>query len=245
MPHSKVVARMDPAALCELLFRVGRKLPPELRVAIADRGSEVVMPLLDIARDDGLWWQGEHADWARRHALMLLKEVPDARAVEPLVVLLVWLWKLEGAWLLADGAVQALQAQGERALEPVMAALEATEDEEVREVLVDVLAALGVRDPRIWDQLVAQLARAPDRGAGGLSEFGDESALPLLHEALARAPILPPDERGRMANRDFIEIEEAILHLGGELTPEEEARSEILRALYSRRKQDVGELADT
>jgi len=231
MPHPKVVARMDAGALCALLYRVGHHLPPALSKAVAARGADAVEPLLAIACDEESWWEDERAHWAKRHALMLLKKVGDGRAVAPVLDLVVSIWPLN-AWMVADSALQALEALGALALEPVLDAIEQTDDSGTREALIGALANLGVRDPRIWTHLVAQLTREPARAAGN---YGDEAALPLLHEALARVPIRPPQVADLMARRTFIELEDAIQRLGGALTQEERGRARMMRALYRNR----------
>ena len=231
MPHAKAVARMDTATLCALLFRVGKQLPPALQEAVTARGADAVEPLLAIACDGEPWQDDERDHWARRHALMLLMEVGDERTVAPMLALVLTLWP-ENGWLVADGALQALEALGAPALEPMLAAIEQTQDRHTREALIGALAQLGVRDPRIWSQLVAQLTREPACAATNLADYGDEAALPSLHEALANAPIRPPQQFGPMPNRAFIELEDAILRLGGELTPAERDRARVLRALY-------------
>ena len=45
-----------------------------------------------------------------------------------------------------------------------------------------------------------------------------------------------------MANRAFIELMDAIEHLGGELPPEEQARATTLNALYPKRNLEPADL---
>jgi len=232
MPNPKVVARMDAAALCQLLFRIDNRLPLPLARAITARGAEAVESLVAIACDEAPWWDDAVGFWPSRHALILLKQVGDARAVAPLLELMLTLRAQDYFWLLSDGALQALQGIGAPALEPVMAELEDTEHAETQEVLISILAGLGVRDDRIWSLLVAQLSREPDRAALNFTDYGDDAALPLLHKALAAATIRPPTDGDILENRAFIELEGAIIRLGGELTPAEQVRSSTLRSLY-------------
>lgn len=240
MPNPKVVARMDAAALCGLLRRVGaRRVPDELRAAIIARGPEAVEPLVELGCGGGGWWDDDgEGQWLSRNALLLLKEVGDARAVEPLLELLLELLDEYLFWGVLDGALQALEGIGAPALEPVMEVLDSGEFPRHRDLLIGVLSGLGVRDERIWALLVEQLGRDPEQAAGNLADYGDPAALPLLHAALARAPLRRPEGlQGHQENRVFIEVLESIEELGGELGPEERARAALLDSFYPQRRR--------
>ena len=63
-----------------------------------------------------------------------------------------------------------------------------------------------------------------------LASYGDTSALPLLHAAFDRHPIV----RGEVfANQALIELKAAIENLGGELTPAQ--KDKVERGISARR----------
>lgn len=241
-PGPKVLARMETRTVCGLLVRTGEEIHPELFAAIVARGADAVEPLLAIATRETPGWTRDGPYLARGHALRLLREVGDERAVGTLLKLALDLWVPSLDFWLGDQALQALQAQRPPALEPVLAAYAEAEDPETRHMLISTAACLGVRDERIWTGLLAFLEEAPGEAAGALANYGDPAALPLLHAALERAPLSPPRERGGHDNFDFIELEDAIRQLGGELTAGEQVRADLLTQWFPHRHGGGGDL---
>ncbi len=101
-----------------------------------------------------------------------------------------------------DELIDAFLAIGPAALEPLLTIYEESNGEAVEASYT--LAALGVRDQRIFDLLVKELETHPFEAAISLARYGDEAARPILENALASAT----DEHVKGA------IQEALKDLG-------------------------------
>jgi hypothetical protein len=212
-------AASEPEALVRLLIEAGERVPPRLRERILGLGEAAVPPLLAIAADEAL--DDEEAPgkgWAPVHAVELLGELRVPAAAEPLLRLL---QETEPGAYLYDELLQALPELGPAVVEPALAAYQ-TVDPERRFSLGSVLAGLGVRDDRIYAALVEEFQQEPVPGTMHLAEYGDPRALPLLSKALDDYQEINTDDP--MANHLVVELEDAIQHLGGELTPEQQEK---------------------
>ena len=83
-----------------------------------------------------------------------------------------------------DELVEAFAALGAPAVEPLLAAIEAAAPDDKGD-LVFLLAALGVRDPRIPELLETVLAVDPYEGALCVGLYGDPALKPLVQDALS------------------------------------------------------------
>ncbi len=83
-----------------------------------------------------------------------------------------------------DEIVEAFAALGAPAVEPLLAAIEAADPDDKGD-LVFLLAALGVRDPRIPELLETVLAVDPYEGALCVGLYGDPALKPLVQDALS------------------------------------------------------------
>jgi len=86
-----------------------------------------------------------------------------------------------------DELVEAFAALGAPAVEPLLAAIEAAGPDDKGD-LVFLLAALGVRDPRIPELLETVLAVDPYEGALCIGLYGDPALKPLVQDALSELP---------------------------------------------------------
>ena len=93
---------------------------------------------------------------------------------------------------ISDDLVEALVALGATAVDPLLSVLNGLD--EPGDVLF-ILASLGVRDPRIFDALIARLNVDASDGALCLEIYGDAAAIPALESALGRLPAGDSSER--------------------------------------------------
>jgi HEAT repeat protein len=101
-----------------------------------------------------------------------------------------------------DEVIEAIAAQGEAAVEPLLAMHRESGEEESRDAAF-VLAAIGVKDPHIEAILRETLERDPYEGALAIGLYGDKSLLPLVREKLASCPAA--ESQVRKALEDCIE----------------------------------------
>jgi hypothetical protein len=222
---------LDPAA--ELIFMrlvtAGEKLSDDARAEILGLGDQAILPLIGVLIHPDLCDEDDPgAGWAPIHAARLLCDLRAAEAIEPMLALLG-----ETGWdtVIHDAILRDLPQMGGAALEPALRAAIATDDPEFKSSLLGILARLGVRDERILALLGEHLAVDPILVAGDLADYGDPSALPILVDLLDRLEV---DQERPFGNQELIELENAILVLGGTLTRSQAAKLDLVRSLRRR-----------
>ncbi len=235
LPNPKVLRRMDVAALCATLPKVGDEVPPTLTAAIVDRGAAATPPLVALLRDRELWWRQVVDETPTPiAAARLLAQIGDPAALAPMLGVLIDTAGLDDWNALNRDVLHAIRGFGAAALEPTLAALPSVSEDVEREAVLAVLAALGVHDMRIHFLLLEQLRTEPELGAENLVGYADpEGSLEALQEALAALAIRPATDDE--PNGAFIEIAWAIDELGGQLDDEQESR--LLRVHHIERER--------
>ena len=222
------VAAID--RLIDRLFSVGQRLSPALEKQILEHGIAAEPLLLEIIDDDALFAADARGlGYAPIHALRLLGVL---RATAAIPTMLDVLRSSDSLDLARGAAAHALGAIGPPALEPCLAALAAAAAVEDRIDLPSILSELGVRDERIYEALLAELARDPESGAGSLVAYGDSRAVSHLASALDEHQLVRSDSL--FANQAVIELSAAIEDLGGQLTDSQRAKHD--RVVASRRR---------
>lgn len=102
-----------------------------------------------------------------------------------------------------DELVEAFAALGVPAVEPLLAAIEEAAPDDKGD-LVFLLAALGVRDPRIPELLETVLAVDPYEGALCVGLYGDPALTPMIQDALAELPEGDEAQQERKALEDCL-----------------------------------------
>lgn len=229
----------SPAAAAELVRELilqsgAAALPARIAEHILALGEAAIEPLIEVLVDSRLRDpKGPAAGWAPVHAARLLGLRPRARAIEPLLDVLATTDKLSPLGEAVSKALVPLKAQ---LVTPILERLPTAVGGYRRELWY-LLAGAGVREPRIFVQLLAALSESPEVGAMCLSEYGDRAALPDLAHALDAHPLGLADEP--VNDHAVFELREAILELGGVLTAEQQAKYE--RALWTRRVRAAAE----
>jgi hypothetical protein len=205
-------------------------IPEEVFASVVADGEDARPHLLDLLMDPS-FREPEDPDsgWAAVHAAELLGRLPPQPGTVDALLATMRSAASAGNELLASVAMHELAGCGEAAVPATLAALAASGSEAEKNWCLDVLSRSGARSDAVYDLLLAHLAAEPGQGAMWLAEYGDARAVPALHEAFARHRF----ERGDslLANQDLFEIEDAILELGGELSPREiELLDEVRRA---------------
>jgi hypothetical protein len=159
--HSLVEGMNDPRDLVYLLTRVKEKLPQRLREKILKNAPAVIPHLIELMSTEELAWVDSPGEGsAPIHAVELLQELRVLKAIEPMLSL------LEGLSLddiLFTAVMQALMVLGPTILEPALRALSRSENEDVHLGLCEVLANLGVKDPRILERQREEVQEVPPR----------------------------------------------------------------------------------
>jgi HEAT repeat protein len=183
-----------------------------------------VEPLLAILVDSKLRDpNGPGAGWGPVHAAMLLGQLRAPQTVEPLLDVLATAAPPSDLYLEVS---QALVPFGAVLINPILDRVP-TAIGSYRQELWVLLAGAGVRDPRIFDQLLTALAEQPEEGAMRLSEYGDRAAIPHLTQVLdSYRPRLLDDSSD---DRIVFELCEAIESLGGTLTQAQRRKHEHAR----------------
>jgi hypothetical protein len=161
------------------------------------------------------------------HAAALLGELFALPALEPLLDILATADKQTP---LHEALTHALTPLGRPLVAPILARLP-TAIGNYRHELWTLLAGVGVRDPRVFAQLLTVLAESPGKGAMHLADYGDPDALPDLSRALDACWVALADEVP--VGHAVFELRDAIVDLGGTLTPAQQAKYE--RAQWGRR----------
>ena len=221
-------AKVPADVLVDRLIEVGGSIPRGLREDILSSAPLCVPPLIRMMTDEDLQGEDGHGEcWAPVHAAELLGELQAPSAVEPMIRLLE---EGDPVSFLHNKVLLALKAWGEAAAEPVLAAWERATDPGDRNAFCEILGGLGVRSEAIYAALLRGFEEHTQLGAMALADYGDPRALPILQQALddfevVDGAITPFD------NQEVIELNEAIGRLGGELTPAQNEKLELVRAL--------------
>ena len=166
------------AALC----RAGEHLSEELRAAVMADGERVVPALLQVLTDEELAYESApDGGWAPIHAVDLLVTLCAHEAIEPMLELL---RNAEFDDIVHSRIVVRLPELGGAVLEPALAHVDRTTDQDVLHALACVVAALGIRDERIYGLLCRLFKDDPNRTACCLAQYGDLRGLELLHGAI-------------------------------------------------------------
>lgn len=225
----------------QIIERLGVEKPlSRSKQEILALGAAAIPLLISILADEELI-AAEHTTggWAPIHAATLLGELhAEISVISAIPTMLGILHSTPWDTIVHDRVMVALAKLGALVVEPVLttyAGVTATPPDspdvtaaDVRESLASVLASCGVRDERIYDLLASRFAAGLDPTGLDLSTYGDPRALPLLSRAYDAMPIVENDVA--FANRDLLDLKEAIEVLGGELTVEQEAKFEIAMA---------------
>lgn len=202
---------------------------------ILNLGQAAVEPLCAVLVDSKLRDpQGPGGGWAPVHAARLLARLAAGPAIGPLLDVLATTDKLSPLGRAVSKTLAPLKGQ---LVGPILERLP-TAVGAYRHELWYLLTATGVREPRIFDQLLAALTEAPEVGAMCLSEYGDRAALPELSRLLDAHRLGLTDEPG--SEQAIFELREAILVLGGQLSATQQAKYE--RALWTRRVRSAAEV---
>lgn len=215
------VPTLTETAVFQLLSKAEElRLPADARRGVLALGTNAVGPLLAIVLDDDLSMRdAPGGGWAPGHAARLLGELKAVEAVEPLLRRLAETGPED--WL-RDSLTVALSAMGPGAVEATLRAHDATADDELRDHHCEILADLGARDERIFERLLQQLRRRPGFGATTVAKYGDPRAVPALLEAFDRFEV--SEKPSLFVNQDLIDLEDAIVHLGGALSQDQAAK---------------------
>lgn len=207
-------------AVVSLLARARRELPAYVREAILELGQRAVRPLIAVVVDSTYWSEeGPGEGYASVHAALLLGEMQAAEAVQPLLWVERVMEDLDDIPLLWQEVNTALSMMGAVAVEPTLAAYHASDNRLYRWTLLGILAAMGVRDDRIYDLLVEQLIDNPDSAVANLEAYGDPRGIEILRRHMTSLDIelgfLPSDW-------EVATVVRAIRKLGAQLTAEEQ-----------------------
>ncbi len=217
------------------LRRTGVHLSSALRSELVGAGEAAVAALVELVQDRAGWHDDAPGEgWPPIHAVEILGEIGDPRAIDTLLAALPDTEPLD---VLRDKIWLALPKFGPIALEPLLAAHDGTDDDDDRKDLCAAMASLGVRDDRVLARLLAALEEHPERIAGALGEYGDPLALPYLQKVLDARSV---DSTNPMWNMGLYEFADAIERLGGELTAEQQAKIAEARGIAHGHRRFLG-----
>lgn len=212
---------LSPDELVGRLVDAGEEPDAALRGRIREVGEPCVAALVRVMADENLNMEdAPDGGWAPTSAARLLGEMRSVGAIGPMLEVLRGCDTME---VLFSAIMLALPKMGEAVVEPALRAYAGTEDPDYRNWMCAVLAESKVRDERIWNLLLEELATDADAGAMNLAEYGDATALPMLGERLEG---LLADADGLMDDMAIIELCAAIEVLGGTLTADQRAKRE-------------------
>ncbi|MEZ4266187.1 MAG: hypothetical protein R3F39_07395 [Myxococcota bacterium] len=226
-------ATPDPAALRRLtqfLAANGSKLGKRARAVVDEYGDDAVPLLIALACDRDLGdEEALGGGYVPIHAVTLLGERGDARAVEPLLELVE---QLDLDSIIYGTCIDALGKFGEALVEPALALHARTKRADARTAVAEALSDCGVKDERIFSILCDRLTRDPEVAVTALTAYGDPAALPSIYEALrvylSKPREVPMGIGGINAFRRALEV------LGGTMPPDLEAAAAAQRALQER-----------
>ena len=136
------------------------ELPASVRGGILAAGSAILTDLIEVVTD--YFGEAENEGWPGIHAVRLLGEIKDPRAIPTLLDCLKQSDIME---FIQEDSSQALAKFGDAALEPCLTAYDATTDDEYRTSLAMVLSKLGLHDERILKILIHVLHQQTSLGA--------------------------------------------------------------------------------
>jgi hypothetical protein len=136
-----------------------------------------------------------------------------------------------------DIVVQALAEQGSE-IAPVIERHLHSSELRLEDRLLEVLARCGARSDAILARLLAAFAERPGEFAPFLADYGDPEALPHLRRHFDDTSLSSHEES--MGNAIVKEIGEAILALGGVLSPEDSHKVHTAAALLKLQQHDLG-----
>jgi hypothetical protein len=216
------------------------ELPDDLCDELVGVGSAAVPALIALLAE-------AEGQWASAQAGMILGEVGDPRAIEPLLRALA---VCDRETTFHDKLILALERFGQAAVAPALAAHDVSDDPELRGDVLCALSSSGARDERLFALLMEALEAEHRSGTWGiapanLAEYGDPRALGRLVEVF---DALPEELETPVDDQIIFELEDAIETLGGTLTPPQAERVEkarqARRAFFEKRRhQRVLDLA--
>ncbi|HEX7668592.1 MAG TPA: SEC-C metal-binding domain-containing protein [Polyangiaceae bacterium] len=200
--------------LLDELYATEKTLPASLRDRIVAEGSPIIPALIDVLLDDDDVEDGDVEDgggWASIHAVDLLSDLKAEAAIQPMLRVLA-----ETDWdvIVHDRIVLRLPEFGAPVLEPALALLSHDPPAHVAESRCAILSQLGVRDERVFEQLVSCFAESPDMASNWLANYGDERGLPLVEREIWEFDL---DEESPVALIMLRDLEESYERLGGPL----------------------------
>ena len=203
--------------------------PHALVEQIVKHGQAVVPPLLDVLQDRSLVDEDlTGASCAPIHALVALSEL---RATEAIPAMLALLAQPQINDLAAHEISVAMNGMGVAVVEPVFEAHAACTDPMVLWDLESLLVNSGAREPRILDVLVRALDRNLEMAATLLVDYGDPAALEHLHRSLDHLELDEDDEGVHWKSRTAFVLIDAILKLGGTLSPAQEEKRDLAQEI--------------
>ncbi len=212
------MAPLDPK-LMKAIEEAGGSLPDELRAALLALDDGAARTLADLGAED--LEAGADADglWAAAAARVELEATIRRAASEPL--------EPEDY----EEALDDVEFLGADAVPILADAYAEAGSARVRGLIAWLAAEAPDRDDRLLDLLVDYVGREPADGADHLETYGDPRALPALSAALDR------QLSGRGVPANLQPLLDAIVALGGALTPRQEA-------LLRERAGDVRDLSE-
>jgi hypothetical protein len=188
--------------LIQRLYKGEHALTDDLEKAIRAQRDEAIPRLIELARDERLWWQdGPGGGWVAIHAVRLLGGLGAGEAVPTLIDVLAGTDPLD---ILYDAAIQALESIGAPAAPAVLDTARYTRNRELKAESASILGKVGQGHPDTFNTLVAlfdELSWDEERmfAAWGLGDLGDARAIPILQNTL-RSPDTPNDVRAEIAD---------------------------------------------
>lgn len=195
---------------------------------IDDHRGEALPLLLSLVEDRSLLPDDALAEgFLPAIAAWMLGDLGDPAAVEPLLAVLSTMPPLRPDIDQWDPIWGALHGLGDCVIEPALRFYQRATTARARTVAATVLGDLGVDDPRVFDVLIAELPDHPCLISVYLARLGDARAMPGLGRAFDRTEI---EDSGGLGDTHvgqvLLDIRDAILELGGELTPAQSRRYE-------------------
>ncbi len=124
----------------------------------------------------------------------------------------------DGARLLVDATLCALEDMGPPAFDSVFKAFTNAKNDDVKTIYLGILSRLGVRDEKLKISLLKCYNLNPSYTAGSIADYGDKTFLPFLYGQMQDVvSILKkqiPTTRARSFELDlYVELREAIVNL--------------------------------